>query len=110
MTRRFIFFGCFFVFFLCACQNPLFLYRPDSVQGNIFPIGQNPAALTGKNKEYVRTLLGTPTLQDPFHPNQDVYIFTYKSGTSQKTYRRSLTLYYVDNEVASVQAMPLTIQ
>lgn len=86
------------------------MYRPDLTQGNIFTPDQVAQIQSGMSREQVHELLGTPAIQDPFHKDMDSYIFTFKSGTTGRLYKRRLTITYVDNQVASKTESPVTIE
>ena len=61
-------------------------------------------------REQVRQILGTPSLIDPFHPDIDIYAFSFKSGSEDRRYQRRLHIQYTNNLVSSVQEIPLTIE
>lgn len=87
-----------------------FLYKPDITQGNVYSSEQIAAISVGMPKEHVRQILGTPSIIDPFHPNIDIYAFSFTSGKENRTYQRHLNIHYTNDIVSSVNETPLTIQ
>lgn len=85
------------------------LYRPDMSQGNIFSNEQVAAIHDGMTREQVRTILGTPAVTDPFHPNEDNYVFIFRSGETNRTYSRNLNITYQNDMVTSKNVTPLKI-
>ncbi|SUO97202.1 outer membrane protein assembly factor BamE [Suttonella ornithocola] len=105
-----IFSSLFLAFILSACSYSPFLYKTDIQQGNIYTSEQAAQIQLGMNRELVHQILGTPAVNDPFHANIDNYIFTFKSGSTNRLYRRSLTIQYTNGVVTSVRENPLIIE
>lgn len=79
-------------------------YRPDTVQGNFVSKEQLDSIRAGMNKEQVRQILGTPLVLDMFHPNRWDYIFSYRSGETQKVEIRKVTLQFNGLQLAKIDA------
>lgn len=93
---------------LSACGFTPFMYRPDVVQGNLYDDATVALIQPGMSRDEVRRLLGTPVMQEAFHPNQDSYLYRYESGQSKNTYSRTLVVYYTpDGIVTHIQNTPL---
>lgn len=94
---------------LTACSS--WMYQPDIIQGNLYD--QNTVALIqpGMSRDEVHRLLGTPVLQNPFHTDQDTYLYRYESGTHKRTFTRNLTIHYTaDGHVAQIDNPPLAVE
>ncbi|MDH5178868.1 MAG: outer membrane protein assembly factor BamE [Gammaproteobacteria bacterium] len=70
------------------------VHRLDVQQGNIIDGKTLDKLKAGMSKKQVIYLLGTPVLQDPFHPNRWDYIYTFKSGENNTVEKKNLTLYF----------------
>jgi len=68
-------------------------YRIDIRQGNTLEPSVVDSLQVGMTKQQVIFLLGTPLLQDPFHPNRWDYAYTFQPGGGKMT-RQHLTLYF----------------
>lgn len=100
-----------FVFVSSLLSGCGLMYRPDIVQGTIFTPEQVAQIVTGMPKETVYQILGAPTVTDPFHGELEQYNFFYKSGKTQQSYQRSLTIYYdVNNKVLRKEETPVSIR
>jgi outer membrane protein assembly factor BamE len=77
------------------------VYRVDVQQGNTLEAEQVNKLKTGMSREQVAFLLGTPVLQDPFHPDRWDYVFSFKPGGGELR-SRHLTLYFQGNSLARI--------
>ena len=71
-------------------------YRLEFVQGNAITPEQVEQLREGMPKARVRTLLGLPVLQDPFHDQRWDYIFRYLPDGDNAQQSR-LTLFFDDD-------------
>lgn len=94
---------------LSGCSFTPFLYKPDITQGNVYNSEQISIIRAGMNREQVHQLLGTPSIIDPFHPEIDIYAFSFTSGKENRKYQRRFTVHYVNNIVSNVSETPLSI-
>lgn len=109
MTRIFILLACSLG--LAACGFTPFMYRADVVQGNLYDDATVAMIQPGMLREEVHRLLGSPVMQDPFHPEQDTYLYRYESGKSQRTFVRNLVIHYgADGHVVRVDNPSLAVQ
>lgn len=84
---------------LSACN---LVYKQDIQQGNVLDDDSVAQLETGMTKRQVLVLLGSPSVQSPFHTNRWDYMNTYarRGGTPVK---RVLTLRFEDERLASVE-------
>lgn len=75
------------------------IHRPDVQQGNVLDPEVLAQVHTGLNKKQVKFLLGTPIINDPFHPDRWDYVYLLESHDQPVT-RKRLTLFF-DNDVVS---------
>lgn len=64
------------------------VYKIDVAQGNIIDANQLAQLAVGMPKRHVKVLLGTPLLQDPFHPERWDYIYNLQPGGEARQQRR----------------------
>ena len=76
-------------------------YRIDIRQGNTLEPEVVDSLRVGMTKQQVTFLLGTPLVQDPFHPNRWDYAYTFKPGRGKMT-RQHLTLFFVGDELVKI--------
>jgi outer membrane protein assembly factor BamE len=98
MTTRLII-CAFLAVGLSACG---IVYKQDVQQGNVLDEDDVSQLDIGMTKRQVMVLLGSPSVQSPFHENRWDYVNTYsrRGGTPRK---RTLTLRFEDNRLASVE-------
>lgn len=84
---------------LSACN---LVYRQDVQQGNILDEDNVAQLEIGMTKRQVQVLLGTPSVQSPFHTNRWDYVntFAHRGG---KPVKRVLTLNFENERLASVE-------
>lgn len=95
----------------CASKDPgksgiLEPYRFDIPQGNYLTREMVDAVKPGMSREEVRNLLGTPLLQDSFHPERWDYVFRYLHANRTAQLRRA-TVHFKGDVVERVEADPL---
>ena len=69
------------------------VYKIDIQQGNTLEAEKVAQLKIGMNKQQVQFLLGTPMLQDPFHPARWDYIYSFTPG-GEEMRKHHLTLYF----------------
>lgn len=87
-----------FLLALTACT----IYKPDIQQGNAVPVEAVNQLKQGMSKAEVRTLLGTPLLQDDFHQNRWDYIF-FISNAGKERERNDLILTFTNDRLTSIK-------
>ncbi|HHM05529.1 MAG TPA: outer membrane protein assembly factor BamE [Gammaproteobacteria bacterium] len=74
---------------LTACSA----HRPPVQQGNVWTPELLQALQPGMTRRQVTFLLGSPTLQDPFHPDRWDYVYWFKEKGKEAEHRR-LSLFF----------------
>ncbi len=87
----------------CSPYTPS-IYKIKVRQGNHIDASQLSALRIGMSKREVQTVLGTPLVEDPFHPDRWDYYYSYKPGTydAGEPERKRLTLYFRGDTLASI--------
>ncbi len=96
------FFPCLFIstlLFAASCSTSHFpwVYRIDVDQGNIVDTKKLDQLELGMSMRQVRYLLGTPLIQDTFHPNRWDYFYSYETGKGLIS-RKSLILHFNEEQ------------
>jgi len=88
------------VLLLTACGG--LVYKQDIQQGNVLANEDVSQLETGMTKRQVKVLLGTPSINSPFHNDRWDYMNTYarRAGTPEK---RVLTLYFENDALVSIE-------
>ena len=76
------------------------LYRQPIYQGNLLDKSAVDQLQEGMDKRQVMTLLGSPSVADPFHHNRWDYVSTQRTGRVGKTEVKNLTVYFEGEQVA----------
>jgi outer membrane protein assembly factor BamE len=79
---------------LSGCFNPLAPYRMELQQGNYVTQEMASQLKLGMTKEQVRFALGTPLINDSFHPNRWDYVFTRQRNRRSPLEDRRLTVFF----------------
>lgn len=70
------------------------LYRQPIYQGNLLDKAAVDQLQEGMDKRQVMTLLGTPSIQDPFHQERWDYVASRRTGRSGSTEVKNMTLWF----------------
>jgi outer membrane protein assembly factor BamE len=70
------------------------LYRQPIFQGNLLEKDAVEQLQTGMDQRQVMMLLGTPSIQDPFHHNRWDYVASQRIGRRGATNVKTLTLHF----------------
>jgi len=81
-------------------------YRTDIQQGNVVTQEQLARVKPGMNRLQVRDALGSPLLNDAFHPDRWDYIFTLRQG-GQVVQRRNVVLVFSGDLLKDIEAPEL---
>lgn len=76
-------------------------YKIDIAQGNKFDQDQVAQLKIGMTQAQVKYLLGTPMIQDVFHPNRWDYVYRVKPGKGELEQKR-VTLYFKEGALAQI--------
>lgn len=85
---------------LSGCSQ--WVYRQDIQQGNVLDEEDLNRLQLGMNKRQVQVLLGSPSVQSPFHSDRWDYVNTYASR-GEAFITRTLTLVFADGELVSIE-------
>lgn len=88
--------------FLSITACSALVYKQDIQQGNVLDRDNVAELETGMTKRQVQVLLGTPSVNSPFHDDRWDYMNTYASrgGVPEK---RVLTLFFEENALVSIE-------
>lgn len=97
-----------FSFLLASCSEmsyPKFSsftpYKMEIQQGNMITPEMRDKIQTGMSSATVRSILGTPLVADPFHPNRWDYVYTLQKDGKQEGSQR-LTLYFKEDRLEKI--------
>ena len=76
-------------------------YKIDIRQGNTLDPEVIDSLRVGMSKQQVVFLMGTPLVQDPFHPNRWDYVYTFKPGGGKMT-RQHVCLYFEGDRLSKI--------
>ncbi len=81
------------------------IHRLDVQQGNVITDDAVKQLQPGMTHRQVRFIMGTPLVEDPFHPNRWDYIYTAQPGDTRSVqeYRR-VALFFQDDKVIKIEA------
>lgn len=88
------------VLFLTACGG--LVYKQDIQQGNVLDDEDVAQLETGMTKRQVQVLLGTPSVNSPFHRDRWDYMNTYAPRGAEPR-KRVLTLYFENDALVSIE-------
>ncbi len=77
------------------------VYRIDIQQGNVLEDETIARLKPGMTRQQVKFLMGTPLIQDPFHPERWDYVHTFQPGSGKMT-RQHLTLFFEADRLARI--------
>lgn len=91
----------------CSIQDLPFVYRQTIQQGNVLDAEAVTALEAGMSRRQVRFLLGTPSIDDPFHRERWDYIYLLRDP-GEPVERRRLSLFFEDDRLtgAAGDALP----
>ena len=76
------------------------LYRQPIYQGNLLDKAAVDQLQQGMDKRQVMTLLGTPSVRDPFHHDRWDYVASRRTGRTGKPVVKNMTLYIESETLA----------
>lgn len=91
------------------------VHRIDVQQGNLVTQEQLAKVKTGMSRNDVRSLLGTPLLQDVFHANRWDYYFSNEQGTKYGPFGREqqkyqVTIFFEQEKVAKIDGVASPVE
>lgn len=81
------------------------VYKINVQQGNYLKDEKLAQLEVGMTKRQVQFLLGSPIVQDAFHPDRWDYVFWFKNGRNDQVSQRALTVYF-DGDVVERFELP----
>lgn len=76
------------------------LYKQPIYQGNLIEQSAAEQLQAGLDKQQVMTLLGTPSIADPFHQQRWDYTASQRTGRRNRTEVKTLTLWFENDALA----------
>jgi outer membrane protein assembly factor BamE len=76
------------------------LYKQPIYQGNLIEKAAADQLQAGMDKQQVVTLLGSPSIADPFHQDRWDYTASQRTGRSNRTEVKTLTLWFENDSLA----------
>ena len=87
-------------FALAGCSN--WVYKYDIMQGNFLNQDDVDKLRVQMTKEQVEYVLGSPVVQNPFKADSWHYIYTKRSGKTDKTSRKELIVKFQNGQLVEV--------
>jgi len=84
----------------CLTAGCGLLYKQPVYQGSLVSPAGVEQLQAGMNRQQVSALLGTPSIQDPFHHDRWDYTSTVRVGRAGETQVRNLTLFFEGDTLA----------
>jgi len=78
------------------------VYKLDIQQGNDLDADQVQSIKVGMNRQEIRSLLGTPLIDDPFRAGRWDYYYAFRGGKSSRLERRQLSLKFENDVLTSI--------
>jgi outer membrane protein assembly factor BamE len=75
------------------------LYKQPIYQGNLLEKANVDQLQTGMSKQQVTLLLGTPSVEDPFHHDRWDYTSTQRTDRVGRTEKKNLTVWFENDSV-----------
>ncbi|NUO76758.1 MAG: outer membrane protein assembly factor BamE [Lysobacter sp.] len=76
------------------------LYKQPIYQGNLLEKTAIDQLQTGMTKQQVQLLLGSPSIEDPFHHDRWDYTATQRTGRLARTEKKNLVLHFENDVLA----------
>jgi outer membrane protein assembly factor BamE len=76
------------------------LYKQPIYQGNLLEKSAIDQLQAGMTKQQVQLLLGSPSIEDPFHHDRWDYTATQRTGRLARTEKKNLVLYFENDTLA----------
>lgn len=90
----------------CSSQDLPFVYRQTIQQGNVLDPEAVAALEQGMSRRQVRFLLGTPSIDDPFHRQRWDYIYLLQEP-GEPVERRRLSLFFEQDRLTGAEGNAL---
>ncbi|WP_435104397.1 outer membrane protein assembly factor BamE [Arhodomonas sp. AD133] len=89
----------------CSINRVPFVYDPDLQQGTLIEQADVAQLEPGMSRDQVRFLLGTPTVDDPFHAQRWDYVYYFVPGDDLggEPAHRQLTVFFDGDELVGAE-------
>ncbi|MDH3671615.1 MAG: outer membrane protein assembly factor BamE [Gammaproteobacteria bacterium] len=96
------------VWLVTACKG---IYRPEVQQGNVVTQEMIDQLKIGMSRRQVRSILGTPLIEDPFHQDRWDYFYFHLSR-NKGSERRILSVFFKDDALVEIRGdiAPSTVE
>ncbi len=78
------------------------IYRIDIQQGNLLEEDLIDQIEVGMTRSQVQFLLGSPMIEDSFHPDRWDYTYYFQQGRSREIKQRWFVIYFQENRVVNL--------
>lgn len=89
----------------CAGLAGCGVYRINVQQGNYIKDEKLAQLKVGMSKRQVQYLMGSPIIQDAFHPDRWDYVFSFRNGKTNSTGKTKMSIYF-DGDVVDRIVLP----
>jgi len=79
------------------------VYRMDVPQGNRIDAALVEELKIGMSRNQVQFLLGSPAVDDLYHPDRWHYIYYYKTGKDGSIEKRHMTLHFKNDLLSAIE-------
>jgi len=86
---------------LAGCSLPG-VYKIDIQQGNVVTQDMIDQLRPGMTRQQVRFIMGTPLIQDTFHPNRWDYLYSLQAAGGQRKQERVSLVFDGNNQLSSL--------
>lgn len=86
---------------LAGCSLPG-VYKIDIQQGNVVTQDMIDQLRPGMTRQQVRFIMGSPLIQDAFHPNRWDYLYSLQAAGGQRKQERVSLVFNGDNQLSSL--------
>jgi len=100
--RRFI---LLFVALSCLSLASCSVHKIDIQQGNVITQEMVETLTPGMDKRRVRLAIGSPMIQDPFHPNRWDYVYSFKAGMRDAGQSAHIVLYFDGDTLSKIDVL-----
>jgi len=90
------------VLYLTLALSACSIYHIDVQQGNVLTPEAVEKLKIGMNRHTVKSILGVPTLNDPFQRDRWDYIYSLKLGNEHKQQQSHVTLLFNDDKLKDI--------
>ena len=81
------------------------VHKIDIQQGNVITREMVETLTPGMDKRRVQLVIGSPMIQDPFHPDRWDYVYSFKAGMRDLQQSAHVVLRFDGNVLASIEVV-----